>query len=975
MPNSPDEPTIASPEPFGSESGDIAGPVVPVAPQESSPFLATEEIIRALAASEERYALAVRGSNDGIWDWDLSSGMVEYSPRFKELLGYRDHEMANLFVEFSSKLHPEDESATTAAINAHLAQGTPYDVEYRLMHRDGSYRWFRARGLAVRNAEGAPTRMAGSITDVTDRKAAEEKLNLISNRLILATQAGAIGIWDFDTVANTLVWDEQMYRLYGITEDSFSGAYEAWEQGLHPEDLTREREKIQRALRGEGDFDSEFRVLWPDHTIHYIKANGIVQRDASGRPLRMIGTNWDITQRRKAEDDLRIAKRNAEAGARAKSEFLANMSHEIRTPMNGIIGMAELLSDTKLSPTQREYLSIVRNSADSLLSILNDILDFSKIEAGRMTLDRHPFHLRDSVGDTLQALSVRAADKQLELAYRIEPEAPDYLRGDSGRLQQILNNLVGNAIKFTQTGEVVVTVKVESRSHDQVSLHFLVSDTGIGIPADKLAVIFESFTQAESSTTRRFGGTGLGLSIAGQLVSLMNGKLWVESTPGVGSTFHFTAVAGIEAIPEDATTPILDGLCGLRILVIDDHATNLSILEEMLLSWEMCPTLTPGGAEALEWIIGSSLENRFDLVLTDYMMPGMDGFKTAEAIQNLLGGDAPPVILLSSAGALPEIEDHLERGLIVRRITKPAKPSDLLDAITEIFCNPSRTSSHPSPAILPRPPQVPQMKVLIAEDGRVNQMVAANLLENRGHEVTLVENGREALAMIRRRDFDAVLMDIQMPEMNGHEATAAIRAWEASHGGHLIVIAMTANAMRGDREECLAAGMDDYVAKPFRAAELISTVEKYAPRSADAAVPAIRASADSAKRVFPAFDETEFHQMVGSPELIPVIVDLFVEESRIHLTAAREALKSMDAKAFYPAVHSLRGLIGNFAARRASVLANKLDEFARNERLQEAAEPLESLSCEIDQLQWELRQLVARMVSSPAPPEPTTDPI
>ena len=975
MPEIPDDPTSSGLEPFGSEKRDFAGPLFPGAPREGSPALAGEEIIRALAASEERYALAVRGSNDGIWDWDLSSDIVEYSPRFKELLGYRDHEMANLFVEFSSKLHPEDVSATTAAINAHLAEGTPYDVEYRLMHRDGSYRWFRARGLAVRNADGAPTRMAGSITDVTERKAAEEKLNLISNRLILATQAGAIGIWDFDTVANTLVWDEQMYRLYGITEDSFSGAYEAWEEGLHPEDLPREREKIQRALRGECDFDSEFRVVWPDHSIHYIKANGIVQRDASGRPLRMIGTNWDITERRQAEDDLRIAKRTAEAGARAKSEFLANMSHEIRTPMNGIIGMTELLSDTKLTPTQREYLSIVRNSAESLLAILNDILDFSKIEAGRMTLDRHPFHLRDRVGDTLQALSVRAADKQLELAYRIEPEVPDYLRGDSGRLQQILNNLVGNAIKFTQTGEVVVTVKVESRTPDQVCLHFLVSDTGIGIPSDKVEVIFESFTQAESSTTRRFGGTGLGLSIAGQLVSLMNGKLWVESTPGVGSTFHFTAVADIEAVEDSATMPILDCLCGLRVLVIDDHATNLSILEEMLLSWEMRPTLAAGGAEALEEITGSSHESRFDLILTDCLMPGMDGLKTAEAIRNLLGVETPPIILLSPAGALPEMEDHLERGLIVRRITKPAKPSDLLDAITKVFGNARRDPSPASPPIRSRPQQVPPMKVLIAEDGRVNQMVAASLLKNRGHEVTLVENGQEALAMIRRRDFDAVLMDIHMPEMNGHEATAAIRKWEALHGGHLIVIAMTANAMRGDREECLAAGMDDYVAKPFRAAELLATLEKYAPKPTTAKLPADRVSAGAAKRIFPAFDESEFLQMVGSPELIPVVVDLFVEESEIHITTARAALESLDAKAFYQTMHSLRGLIGNFAARRASVLTNTLDELARNEHLQEAAEPLEALACEIGQIQWELHQLVARLGSSPAPPEPTIDPI
>jgi two-component system sensor histidine kinase/response regulator len=789
---------------------------------------AGQETALALSLSEERYALAVRGSNDGIWDWDIPSNNVAFSPRFKELLGYEPDEFADRFDAFSTRLHPEDFDATMAAVKAHLEQGHPYDVEYRLRHRDGDFRWFRARGLAIRDKEGKALRMAGSITDVTEGKSAAEKIQAISDRLVVATKAGAIGIWDFDVINNGLIWDERMYQLYGITPDAFSGAYEAWESGLHPADLPQEREKIQRALRGQEDFNTEFRVVWPDGSVRFIKANAIVQRDATGQPVRMIGTNWDITERKLAEDELRLAKQNAEAAARAKSEFLANMSHEIRTPMNGIMGMTELLLDSELNPTQREFLMIVKNSSESLLGVINDILDFSKIEAGRLALDHYPFHLRDGVGDTLHSLSVRATEKAVELAYRIDPLVPDYLAGDIKRLQQVLVNLVGNAIKFTKNGEVVVSVGIESRTVDGVSLHFQVKDTGIGIPVEKLSVIFDPFTQAESTTSRRFGGTGLGLAIARQLIALMKGRLWVESKPDVGSTFHFTVLLGLETIPDAMKHSIPDGLAGLRVLVVDDHLTNRTILEEMLLSWEMSPTMAESGAEALRLIFDDSGPHRFDLIVLDYMMPDMDGVRTAEAIQRGLGAKTPPIILLSSAGAFHEPESRLHEIGITRRITKPAKSSDLLDAITQIMGSASRDTKAVAVSISKRPPEVPRMRVLLAEDGRVNQMVATNLLEHRGHEVTLAENGKLAFALVQEQKFDAVLMDVQMPEMNGYEATSAIRQWEASHGGHLPIIAMTANAMRGDREQCLAAGMDDYIAKPVRSAELFSTLEKFA---------------------------------------------------------------------------------------------------------------------------------------------------
>ena len=672
--------------------------------------------------------------------------------------------------------------------------------------------------------------MAVSASDVEERQKVEGDLELISYRLLVATQAGAIGIWDLDIIENTLVWDDQMYRLYGITPERFSGAYEAWEEGLHPDDLLAEREKLQKAIRGEAEFDTEFRVVWPDDgSIHFIKANAKVLLDKSGRAIRMIGTNSDVTERRSKEAELHLAKRNAEAAAQAKSEFLANMSHEIRTPMNAIIGMTELLLGTQQSETQREYQIMVRSSADSLLAILNDILDFSKIESGKLSLDRSAFSLRDRLGETMHLMGVRAAEKNLELAYRIETEVPEMLIGDVGRIQQILLNLVGNAIKFTDSGEVVLEGALESRTRDSVTLHFQVRDTGIGILADKREMIFDSFTQAESSTSRRFGGTGLGLAISRQLVELMNGRTWVESEPNVGSTFHFTLLLEVQQHDSAAPPSVAKELVGKNVILVDDNDTNRLILEEMLLGWGMFPTSCAGGLEALEKLAGSSGTGAFDVVLLDYMMPEIDGLATAREIAELLGEDAPPILMLSSTDVVHEAETLNDLG-IAHRIRKPARASDLREGLVELFGG-SRANAVGEQLDVVRVEPAASMRVLVAEDGKINQILATRILENRGHRVTLASNGLEALDRVEVADFDVILMDVQMPEMNGLEATAAIRRREESIDGHVPIIAMTASAMKGDRERCLSVGMDDYVSKPVRPGELIAALEKFTPKA------------------------------------------------------------------------------------------------------------------------------------------------
>ena len=794
------------------------------------------EAQKKLQLSNQRLEFVMDSTGVGIWDWEIDSGVTTYNERWANIIGYQLSELEPTnTVTWVKLVHPEDFKYSEHTLRAHWNREVDiYICEIRMKHKLGHWVWILDTGRVVEwHIDGSPKRMIGTHLDISASKQAEQEIQDKNDRMELAADSAGIGIWDYNLVDNSLAWDSWMFKLYGISESDFTGAYNAWQSGLHPEDKTKVEALLQHAIAHDEKFDTQFRIILPNGDIRHIQASAINKVDANGNVTNMIGVNYDVTDQVEYELALQNAKNTAETAVIAKNDFLASMSHEIRTPMNGVIGMLELLNDEHLNAEQLHRVSIAQNSANSLLTLINDILDFSKIDADKLELEYIPFDLKTMMGELCESFAMATEAKSLELILDTTKLPNRAIISDPGRIRQVLTNLIGNAIKFTHKGEILVSAQLNTMQLDDLELILKVKDTGIGIAQEKQVHIFETFSQADSSTTRNYGGTGLGLAIVKKLCKRMGGTITLESTPNEGSEFTCSLRVSSEET-SSSTLPDID-ISSLNILVVDDNATNREILEKQLVQWGAKVTTCPDGKSAL-LCCKQKIQAQappFDVAILDMQMPNMDGAELATQLQSINGCEAMPLIMMTSMQTRGDAQYFADLGF-KGYFPKPATTHDLVSAlkvlsdngqplaqatplITHHYIN-ELQKNEPISNALEAPETLPDWQILLVEDNPVNQIVAKGVLKNLGLTCDSAENGFQALSKLKARSesYDIILMDVQMPEMDGFQATKAIRNGEAGKlHQHTAIIAMTANAMKGDKEKCLAAGMDEYIAKPI----------------------------------------------------------------------------------------------------------------------------------------------------------------
>jgi PAS domain S-box-containing protein len=1076
----------------------------------------------ALRTSEERFRLAIKATNDGLWEWDIQTNQEFFSPRWCEIIGYSfdDPELFHKFNSWTSRIHPDDYDRVISAMNNHLEKGTKYDVDYRHRHKSGEYRWQNSIGQAVFDESGKPTKMVGCISDINERKRAEEALQENEERFRDLFDNAPVGYHEFDREGRISNVNRTELKMLGYTREEVIGQF-VWEftvefivekekarqhvlaklSGTQPpgrsfertyrrkdgtalpvsiedrllldergriegirctmediterkraeENLARLSQKNELILRSAAEgivgldlqgshtfvnqaaarmlgYEAEELIGRASHsTWHHTKPDGspypreecpiyAAYRDGTvhrssvevfwrkdgtsfpveyaSRPIYEQGqlagavvTFADITERKRAEAELLETNRDlAEATARAndlaleaeaaniaKSQFLANMSHEIRTPMNGVIGMTGLLLDTGLSEEQRRYAEVVRSSGEALLNVINDILDFSKIEADKLELEMLDFDLRAMLEDTAELLAQRAHEKGLEFVCRIDSEVDTFLRGDPGRLRQILLNLCGNAIKFTSRGEVLIEARLESETEEQIKVRFEVRDTGIGIPQDKIGLLFHAFEQVDASTTRRFGGTGLGLAISKRLIKMMGGEVGVESVEGVGSTFWFTAVLGKQP-PRESQEPAPSAeIRGVRILAVDDNVANRLVLAEQLASCGVRHEEAESAAKALTMLREArAAGDPFRIVVTDMQMPGMDGESLGKAIKDDPNLRDTLMVMMTSWGKRGDAQRLQDLGFAAY-LAKPIKQSQLYACLATVLgsavlpvggLDEDRSGKTSQTALVTRhtirEARRRKIRILLAEDNITNQQVAVSILKKLGYRADAVANGQEAIQALEMVPYDIVFMDVQMPVMDGFEATHQIRNPQSAVRNHKIpIIAVTAHAMKGDRERCLEAGMDDYISKPVAPGALAEAMEKWLGWSQEQQAAADRVIQDiEPSKGPPVFDrQCLMARLMDDEDLVKMIVAGFLKDIPEQIRVLKEYIDQGGAEQAGSQAHKIKGAAASVGGTILSAVAFEMEKAGKSGRLTEVAALMPELEEQFELLKAQMREV------------------
>ena len=862
---------------------------------------------------------------EGVYTLDKDGNCTFVNPEAEKILGWTLSELYGKSLHHlihSQNIAGEHVSREDCAISCTVERGQVFrsDQEY-FQHRSG--RLFPVSIVASPIFdEGEIVGSVAAFQDITARHAADAALRESENKQRMMLDNAADAVFVADRTERWIYVNDLALSMLGFTREEILGTSI---YALLPESFRElSRSTFSERLQSEKLIRQEIRLLKKDGSQVPVEMNAALLPDGS-----IYGSCRDITSRKEFEAALIRAKTGAEEASKAKSEFLATMSHEIRTPMNGIIGMTELTLDTDLAPQQREYLELVKVSSHSLLGIINDILDFSKIESGKMILERIEFPIRELIATMLKASAIRAEQKNIELVYQIDPELPEILIGDPGKLRQVLNNLLVNAIKFSSRGAITIEVNLVELHENEARLHFSVSDQGIGIAPDKLEHIFQPFSQADASTTRKYGGTGLGLSISSRLVQSMQGELGVHSQEGVGSCFYFSADFGVST----ASTVALPAmqLQGLSALVVDDNAINQQYIRDTLLKWQMRVEVACSASEALTTLrTNASKSQFFELILLDACMPEVDGFSLAEQLikEQLLGNTK--MLMLSSAASIDDAQKCEAIG-IDGYVRKPISQNELQVAIDAVFHGVATGAVHYiNLTSTEAPARVERLRVLVAEDNPINQKLAISLLDKWGYIHDLAENGRIAVEKYHQNHYDVILMDMQMPEMGGIEATQIIRSLESSDQ-HIPIIAMTANAMQGDRERCLEAGMDDYLSKPIKSdalKEILSRLATQESRIQKKSIVSIQAKIDAEQNT-PVGTDTSFDFaaaiLEGDEEVIQIITPMFLEGCDKQLDELRQAIDGKNPELLHRSAHTFKGLVGNFNAKPIEQLSKALE--------------------------------------------------